>query len=71
MFSDLYCDVKPTIYQRIGWNEYPAPTVYVDVANFSASPHFSNADTTTFEDGEVAKQVFSFLLVISLIVVCS
>jgi len=42
IFSDLYSDVKPTIYERVGWTQYPAPSVAVHVKDFRKSSRFSS-----------------------------
>eukprot|EP00026_Physarum_polycephalum_P013685 Phypoly_transcript_14113.p1 GENE.Phypoly_transcript_14113~~Phypoly_transcript_14113.p1 ORF type:complete len:335 (+),score=49.35 Phypoly_transcript_14113:1-1005(+) len=57
VFSDLYSDVKPAIYERVGWKEYPAPNVAVHVANFCKSSHFDTNGATIFEDGEIVNQL--------------
>lgn len=40
--SDLYSDVKPAIYERVGWREYPAPYVEILASEFSKNSNFSN-----------------------------
>lgn len=60
-FSDLYSDVKPTIYSRLGWKEYPAPSVAVHVKNFHNSSHFSEEPAPFFGLQEAARVYTLFL----------
>lgn len=43
-YCDLYSDVNPAIYKRVGWTEYPAPYVSINALDFAkSSKNFSNS----------------------------
>ncbi len=53
--SELYSDVKPSLYARIGFSAFPATIVAVHVKNFAASPHFSPSCTTPMKESDVER----------------